>query len=448
MYKRILVANRGEIALRVIRACREMGIETVAIFSEADRGSAYLNLADQTICVGPAKAAASYLKIDRVISAAEIGNVEAIHPGYGFLSENAHFNEVCRSCKIDFIGPSPEAMELLGDKNNARALARKANVPVVPGSPGIVEQEKDAVEIAREIGYPVLIKASAGGGGKGMRVASNELSFKTALIQARTEAGAAFGNSAVYLEKFIEAPRHIEVQVLADQQGNAVHLWERDCSTQRRHQKLLEESPAPNLPEHKRQEICDAAVRLIRSANYCNAGTVEFIVDQDNNFYFIEVNARIQVEHPVTEMVTGIDLIQTQIKIAAGMPLPFTQSEITQSGVAIECRINAEDPEANFRPSPGRIEKLILPGGMGVRIDSHVHAGYVVPPNYDSMIGKIIVHRPTREQAIACMSRALDEFQVDGIKTTAPFLWRLLRDSVFVDGKMDTKYVERTYLIS
>jgi acetyl-CoA carboxylase biotin carboxylase subunit len=281
-----------------------------------------------------------------------------------------------------------------------------------------------------------------------MRVASNELSFKAALGQARTEAAAAFGNSAVYLEKYIEAPRHIEVQILADQYGNAVHLWERDCSTQRRHQKLLEESPAPNFPEDRRQEICEAAVRLIQSANYCNAGTVEFIVDRDNNFYFIEVNARIQVEHPVTEMVTGVDLIQTQIKIAAGMPLPFTQSDIVQSGVAIECRINAEDPETNFRPSPGRIERLILPGGMGVRIDSHVHAGYTVPANYDSMIGKVIVHRPTRQEAIACMSRALDELHVEGIKTTAPFLLRLLRDAIFVDGKMDTKYVERTYFLS
>ncbi len=448
MYKRILVANRGEIALRVIRACREMGIETVAIFSEADRGSAYLKLANQVICVGPAKASSSYLKIDRVISAAEIGNVEAIHPGYGFLSENAHFNEVCQSCKIDFIGPSPDAMELLGNKNNARSLARKANVPVVPGSPGIIQDEAEGVDIANEIGYPVLIKASAGGGGKGMRVAANALVFKSALGQARTEAGAAFGNADVYLEKYIENPRHIEVQVLADRHGNVVHLWERDCSSQRRHQKLIEESPAPNLPTERRREICESAVRMIQAANYTNAGTVEFIVDKDHNFYFIEVNARIQVEHPVSEFVTGIDLIQAQIKIAAGQPLPFSQADILCQGVAMECRINAEDPDLNFRPSPGRIDHLVLPGGMGVRVDSHVHAGYVVPPNYDSMIGKLIVHRPTRSEAIACMARALDELQIEGIKTTASFHRQLLRDPVFVEGKMDTKYVERTYFSS
>ena len=445
MYKRILIANRGEIALRIIRACREMGIETVAIFSEVDRGAAYLELADEAICVGPARAAQSYLKIDRVISAAEVGNVEAIHPGYGFLAENAHFNEVCRSCRIDFIGPSPEAMELLGDKNRARKLARGADVPVVPGSEGIVVNDEQAVDIAHEIGFPVLVKATAGGGGKGMRVAANDLALKTALQHAQTEAEAAFGNADVFIEKYIERPRHVEVQILADKYGNAVHLWERDCSTQRRHQKLIEESPAPNLPEQQRTAMCEAAVRLIKKADYHNAGTVEFIVDQENNFYFIEVNARIQVEHPVTEMVTGVDLIKSQISIATGEALPFRQEDIKVRGVAIECRINAEDPSHGFRPSPGEIERMIIPGGLGVRFDSHAHQGYVVPSTYDSMIGKLIVHQPTRLQAIECMSRALQELRIGGIKTTVPFHRQILRESTFVDGWIDTKFVERSW---
>jgi acetyl-CoA carboxylase biotin carboxylase subunit len=369
MYKRILIANRGEIALRIIRACKELGIETVAIFSEADRGSQYLELADAAFCVGPAKSARSYLKIDQVISAAEVGNVEAIHPGYGFLAENSHFNQVCRSCNIDFIGPMPEAMDLLGDKNRARDMARRAKVPVVPGSDGLIDDDREALRVAREIGFPVLIKATAGGGGKGMRVAGNDLALKAALTQARAEAEAAFGNPGVYLEKYIERPRHVEVQIIADHHGNAVHLGERECSVQRRHQKLIEESPAPNLPAATRQAMCEAAVRLVREANYTNAGTVEFIVDTQANFYFIEVNARIQVEHPVTEMVTGIDLIKTQIAIAAGQPLPFKQEDVQQRGAAIECRINAEDPDRNFQPSPGRIEKMYVPGGLGVRFD-------------------------------------------------------------------------------
>ena len=445
MYTRILVANRGEIALRIIRACREMGIETVAIFSEGDRGSAYLDLADEAICVGPAKSADSYLKIANVISAAEVGNVEAIHPGYGFLAENAHFNEVCRSCKIDFIGPTPEAMEQLGDKNQARSLARDAEVPVVPGSDGLIEDDAEAVRIAHEIGFPVLIKATAGGGGKGMRVAANNLALKSALQQAKKEAEAAFGNGGVYLEKYIENPRHIEVQVLADHHGNAVHLWERDCSTQRRHQKLVEESPAPNLSDEARHSMCEAAVRMIRHAKYTNAGTVEFIVDKENNFYFIEVNARIQVEHPVSEMVTGIDLIKSQIRIAAGEPLGLTQSEIQINGVAMECRINAEDVAQGFRPSAGTIDKMIVPGDLGVRFDSHAHAGYTVPPYYDSMIGKLIVHQPTRNETIECMSRALDELRIEGINTTVPFHKKILRDTTFADGWVDTTFVERTF---
>ncbi len=446
MYKRILIANRGEIALRVIRACRELGIETVAIFSEADRNASYLELADEAYCIGPPKSSQSYLKIDQVISAAEVGNVEAIHPGYGFLSENSHFNEVCRSCKIDFIGPTPEAMDMLGDKNRARALARAAEVPVVPGSDGLIENEEVAARVAHEIGFPVLIKATAGGGGKGMRVASNDLALKSALAQARAEAEAAFGNAGVYIEKYIERPRHVEVQIIADQHGNVVHLWERDCSTQRRHQKLIEESPAPNLPPETRNALCEAAVRLIRKANYTNAGTVEFIVDQENRFYFIEVNARIQVEHPVTELVTGVDLIKQQILVASGEPLPFKQKDIKARGCAIECRINAEDPDRKFQPGAGTIRRLMVPGGFGVRFDSHAFPGYTVPPHYDSMIGKLIVHQPTRADAIACMIRALDELRIEGIPTTASFHKKVLQHSDFVEGWVDTKFVERTFM--
>ena len=446
MFKRILIANRGEIALRIIRACQELGIETVCVYSTADAGSQYLQLADEAICIGPPKSAQSYLKIDQIISAAEVGNVEAIHPGYGFLAENAHFNEVCRSCKIDFIGPTPQAMESLGDKNAARKMARQANVPVVPGSAGLIDDDAEAVRVAHEIGFPVLIKATAGGGGKGMRVAGNDLALKTALAQARTEAQAAFGNAGVYLEKFVERPRHVEVQIIADHHGNVCHLFERECSTQRRHQKLIEESPAPRLPAEKRLAMCEAAVRLIKEAGYTNAGTVEFIVDPDDNFYFIEVNARIQVEHPVTEMITGIDLIKTQIRVAAGQPLPFAQGDIVPRGAAIECRINAEDPDRNFRPSPGLIKQMYVPGGPGVRWDSHAHVGYTVPPYYDSMIGKLIVHRPTREEAIACMIRALGELRIEGIKTTAPFHKLVLSHATFAEGMVDTKFVERTFL--
>lgn len=446
MYNRILIANRGEIALRIIRTCKELGIESVVIFSEADRGAAYLELADETYCVGGAKSADSYLKIDQIISAAEIGNVEAVHPGYGFLAENAHFNEICRDCNIDFIGPTPDAMQKLGDKNTARAMARAAKVPVVPGSEGLIESEEDAIRVANEIGYPVLIKATAGGGGKGMRVAGNDLSLKSALQQATAEAEAAFGNASVYIEKYIELPRHVEVQVLADQHGNAVHLWERDCSTQRRHQKLIEEAPGPTLPKNVRKAICDAAVRMIQNADYHNAGTVEFIVDKDNNFYFIEVNARIQVEHPVTEMVTGIDLIEQQIRVATGEKLAFRQKDIPCNGVAIECRINAEDASRDFMPCPGRIESMCIPGGLGVRFDTHVHTGYTVPPWYDSMIGKLIVHRPDRTQAIATMVRSLEELRIRGIPTTADFQIKVLQHRDFVEGKVDTKWVERTRL--
>jgi len=446
MFKRILIANRGEIALRIIRACRELGIETVAIFSEADRGAAYLELADEAYCVGTPKAADSYLKIDRVISAAEIGNVQAIHPGYGFLAENAHFAEVCRSCNIEFIGPSHEAMSKLGDKNNARQIAKQSNVPTVPGSDGLIRDEADAIALARKIGFPVLIKASAGGGGRGMRVAMNDLALKSALQQARAEAEAAFGSGEIYLEKYIEHPRHVEVQVLADLHGNVVHLWERDCTMQRRHQKLVEESPAPTLSESTRRAICEAAVRLVKAANYTNAGTVEFIVDRTGSFYFIELNARIQVEHPVTEMITGIDLIKSQIRVAAGEPLPFKQEEVVSRGAAIECRINAEDPEKGFRPTPGKITRILPPGGFGVRFDSHVHPGYMVSPHYDSMIGKLIVHQPNRNEAIRTMRRALQELRIEGVKTTVPIHLQILQHPAFTEGQVDTTFIERTWV--
>ncbi len=445
MFQRILVANRGEIALRIIRACREMGIQTVAVFSEADRGAHYLSLADEAYCIGRAPSVDSYLLINRIISAAEIGNVQAIHPGYGFLAENAHFAEVCRSCNIEFIGPRHEAMALLGDKVSARKVAAEAKVPVVPGSDGLVKGEPEAMAVAARIGYPVLIKATAGGGGKGMRVAMNDMALKAGLKAAAAEAEKSFKNPGVYIEKYIEKPRHVEVQILADQQGNVVHLWERDCSTQRRHQKLVEESPAPSLPASVRDDICRSAVRLVKAANYTNAGTVEFIVDSENRFYFIEVNARIQVEHPVTEQVTGVDLIQQQIRIADGQPLSLKQKSIACNGAAIEARINAEDPENGFRGSPGTIKVWRAPGGPGVRLDTHAHQGYTIGPYYDSLIAKLIVHRPTRAEALAAMRRALDEFVVEGVKTTIPLLRKIVSHSTFIDGQVDTNFIERTW---
>ena len=446
MYNRILIANRGEIALRIIRACREMGIESVAVYSQADRDSAHVRYADHAFCIGAPKSADSYLYAERLISVAEVSGAEAVHPGYGFLAENARFNEMCRENDFDFIGPTPNAMEQLGDKNTARAVAIAADVPVVPGSDGLLTDEEHAVTTAKEIGFPVLIKATAGGGGKGMRVAESEESLRTALQQAQAEAQAAFGNAGVYLEKFVQQPRHVEVQVIADNHGNVCHLYERDCSVQRRHQKLIEESPSPLLSDKTRQAICEAAVRMVKQADYQNAGTVEFIVDKDDNFYFIEVNARIQVEHPVTEMVTGIDLIQSQIRVASGAPLPFKQEDIKLNGAAMECRINAENPNRNFQPCPGNIKELFVPGGLGVRFDSHVQAGYTVPPFYDSMIGKLIVHKPTREEAIACMIRSLEELHVKGIETTASFQIRVLKEQKFIDGTVDTKWVERELL--
>jgi acetyl-CoA carboxylase biotin carboxylase subunit len=446
MFSKILIANRGEIALRIIRACREMGIQTAVVYSIADKDAAYLKLADQAICIGDAPPGKSYLDIPRIISAAEISDVQAIHPGYGFLSERAHFAEICRSCKIEFIGPSSAAMQAVGDKVECKRLAKKAKVPTVPGSDGAVDDEKEALKIAQEIGYPVIIKAAAGGGGRGMRVAHNDVSLRAGLKQAQAEAENAFKDSTVYLEKYIEFGRHVEVQILADNHGNAVHLWERDCSLQRRHQKLVEESPSPALRPETREALCAAAVRLTKAAHYTNAGTVEFLVDQEQNFYILEVNARIQVEHPVTEMVTGIDLIKEQIKIAAGLPLSYKQKDIHQRGHAIECRINAEDPARNFAPSPGLIEEFRAPGGPGIRLDSHAYCGYRIPPNYDSMIGKLIVHRPTREGALSTMRRALAEFHIAPIKTTIPIHMQIMNNPSFIAGEVDTGFIERTML--
>jgi acetyl-CoA carboxylase biotin carboxylase subunit len=445
MFQRILVANRGEIALRVIRACKELGVQTVAVFSEADRGAPYLTLADEAICIGPAAAAESYLNVPRIISAAEVSEAQAIHPGYGFLSENARFAEVCRDCKIEFIGPPHEAMRRLGDKNQARKLAKEAGVPVVPGSDGLIQTDDEAVRLARGIGYPVLIKAAAGGGGRGMRVARDEAGLKAGVAAARREAEGAFKDGSVYLEKYIDRPRHVEVQVFGDRHGNFIHFWERDCSLQRRHQKLVEETPAPNLPDDVRRAVCAAAVRLGKSAGYQNAGTCEFLVDQDFKFYFIEVNARIQVEHPVTELATGVDLVKEQIRVAAGERLSLRQDDVPHRGAVIECRINAEDPDAGFRPSPGVVTRWQPPGGPGVRLDSHVTAGYRIPPNYDSLAAKLLVYQPTRAEALACMRRALEEFVVEGVHTTIPLHRAIFGHPSFLAGEVDTTFIERTW---
>jgi acetyl-CoA carboxylase biotin carboxylase subunit len=443
MFSRILIANRGEIALRVIRACHEMGIEAVAVYSEADRDASYVKLADEAVCIGPAAASKSYLNIPAIISAAEITDVDAIHPGYGFLAENAHFAEICNECGITFIGPSPAAMRKLGDKVAAKQLAHEARVPLVPGSDGPIANEAEAVKIANKIGYPVIIKAAAGGGGRGMRVAHNDISLHKAFGAARAEAEAAFKNGTLYVEKYVLEPRHVEVQVMADKSGNAVHFYERDCTIQRRHQKLIEESPCPVLDERTREELCKSALRLIKHAEYYNAATVEFLLDKNKNYYFIEVNTRIQVEHPVTEMVTGQDLIKWQIKIAAGQPLELRQRDIKHTGVAIECRINAEDPDRNFAPCPGRITKFFTPGGPGVRVDTYLSQDAVISPYYDSMISKLIVHQPTRTEAIATMKRALREFKIEPIKTTIPASLKILSHNLYVKNEVDTSFIER-----
>lgn len=442
MFSRILIANRGEIALRVIRACHELGIQAVVVYSEADKDASYVQVADDAICIGPAAPAKSYLNIPAIISAAEIADVDAIHPGYGFLAENAHFAEVCNECGIAFIGPDPESMRQLGDKVAARDIAKKARVPVVPGSDGEIKDEAEAVKVANKIGYPVIIKAAAGGGGRGMRVAHNDISLHKAFGAARAEAEAAFKNGTLYIEKFIVEPRHVEVQIMADKSGNALHFYERDCTIQRRHQKLIEESPCPVLDEKTREELCKSALRLIKVANYHSAATVEFLLDKDKNFYFIEVNTRIQVEHPVSELITGQDLIKWQIKVAAGQTLDLRQRDIKHEGVAMECRINAEDPARGYAPCPGRIEKFIVPGGPGVRVDTHVYQGCMISPYYDSMIAKLIVHQPTRQEAIATMKRALREFKIEPIKTTIPSQLAILSHNLFVKNQVDTGFIE------
>jgi acetyl-CoA carboxylase biotin carboxylase subunit len=443
MFSRILIANRGEIALRIIRAAKEMGIETVCVYSQTDREGPWLEFADQTVCIGPGPARESYLRIDRIISAAELANVDAIHPGYGFLAENAHFAEVCRDCRIEFIGPSPEAMARLGDKVSCKKLAKATKTPVFPGSEDAIEDEEEAVRIAREIGYPVIVKASAGGGGRGMRVAKNEPALRTGLQQARQEAQAAFGDGRVYIEKFLEQARHFEVQVLGDKHGGAVHLYERDCTSQRRHQKLIEEAPAPGVDPAKRDTVCRAAAELIRKAEYSGAATCEFLMDREQNFYMLEVNTRVQVEHPVTELITGVDIVKEMIRVAAGEPLSIRQTEIRVNGHAIECRINAEDPDRGFMPQAGWIETFHVPGGPGVRLDTFARQGVRIPPEYDSMIGKLIVHAPTRSEAIARMKRALDEFRIGPIKTVIPLHRRLIESREFVDADFDIHYVER-----
>jgi acetyl-CoA carboxylase biotin carboxylase subunit len=443
MFEKVLIANRGEIALRVIRACKELGIRTLAVYSEADVDSMHVQLADESICIGAPPSNESYLKIDRIMSAAEVGDVDAIHPGYGFLAENAHFAEVCESCKIKFIGPPAEAMRLMGDKNVARASARKAGVPVVPGSDGIVDSETDAIKVAKKIGYPVMIKAVAGGGGRGMRTAHNEPSLIGAFHSARHEAEKAFGNGDVYIEKLIINPHHIEFQIMADAKGRIVHLGERDCSIQRRNQKVIEECPSPLMTPGLRKKMGNAAVKLAKSVGYQNAGTIEFLVDEDRHFYFMEMNTRLQVEHTITEEVYGCDLVKEQIRIADGQPLSPHVAHPTPRLHAIQCRINAEDPAHDFQPSPGRIAFYYAPGGRGVRIDSHAYTGYVVPPYYDSLIAKIITIGATRLSTIDRMRRALEEYYVTGIKTTVPFHAAIMRNTEFRDGKYDTGFVER-----
>jgi acetyl-CoA carboxylase, biotin carboxylase subunit len=443
MFEKVLIANRGEIALRIIRACKELGIRTLAVYSDADVDSLHVQLADESICIGAAPSSESYLKIERIMSAAEIGDVDAIHPGYGFLAENAHFAEVAESCKIKFIGPPSHVIQKMGDKDLARACARKAGVPVTPGSDGVVENDTEAAKVAKKIGYPVMIKAVAGGGGRGMRAAHNESSLITGFHSARMEAEKAFGNPAVYIEKLILNPHHIEFQIVADSHGRVIHLGERDCSIQRRNQKVIEETPSPIMTSGLRKKMGNAAVKLAKSVDYENTGTIEFLVDDKGHFYFMEMNTRLQVEHTITEEAYSCDLVKEQIRIAAGERLSRHVEHAEARQHAIECRINAEDPENNFQPSPGRIKFYYAPGGRGVRIDSHAYTGYVVPPYYDSLIAKIITVGSNRASAIDRMRRALDEYYVTGIKTTVPFHAAIMRSGEFRDGKYDTGFVER-----
>lgn len=443
MFSKILIANRGEIALRIIRACKEMNIPTVAVYSTADQDSLHVRMADEAVCIGPAAANQSYLNVFNILAAAMNTEAEAIHPGYGFLAENPSFAELCAANDITFIGPSSQAIHTMGDKVKARELVASEGVPLVPGSPGAIHSFDEAVELAEEIGYPVLIKASAGGGGKGMRLAHNRNALKEALSMAKMEAGAAFGNDEVYIEKYIEEPRHIEIQILADEHGNIIHLGERDCSLQRRNQKLLEESPSPFVDEELRQKMGSIAIKAAKAARYTSAGTVEFLVDKNKNFYFIEMNTRVQVEHGVTEMVTGVDIVKEQIRIAAREELSYQQEDIRLNGCAMECRINAEDPLNDFRPSPGRVEKYLLPGGPGIRIDSAVYPGYSIPPFYDSMIAKLMVWGKDREEVITRMKRALLEFTIEPIKTTIPFHLEVLDNAFFRRGEVYTNFIQR-----
>ena len=442
MFNKVLIANRGEIALRIIRACKELGVKTVVVYSKADEDSLPVKLADQAVCIGPAASSQSYLLIDQIISVAEICDVDAIHPGYGFLAEDAHFAEICRSCNITFIGPTPEQMRAMGDKATARDTMKKAGVPITPGSDGIIETEEEALRIARKIKYPVIVKASAGGGGRGMRIAHNDASLIQGFHSAKTEAEKAFGNGAVYIERFIVNPKHIEVQILADAFGNVLYLGERDCSMQRRHQKLIEESPSPSISSSLRKKMGEAAVKAAKAVKYVSAGTIEFLLGPEEEFYFMEMNTRVQVEHPVTEMVTGIDIIKEQIRIAAGEKLRYQQKNISVKGHAIECRINAENPFKNFAPSPGKINFCYTPGGYGVRVDTHVYNGYSIPPYYDSMIGKLIVHGNDRKEAIERMRRALEEYLIDGVATTIPFEQFIMNTKEFIEGHYNTGFID------
>ncbi len=442
MLKKVLIANRGEIAVRIIRACRELGIETVAVYSTADASSLHVSLADDAICIGPHPASESYLNIPMIMSAIEVSEADAVHPGYGFLAENVRFAEICEDSGITFIGPTAEQIRRMGDKAVARDTMKAAGVPIVPGSDGVVADVATARKVAAEIGYPVMIKAKDGGGGKGMRIATGEDVLEARFDMARTEAEAAFGSGAVYLERFVTRPRHVEIQVLGDGQGDAVHLFERDCSIQRRHQKLLEEAPSPAVDDELRERMGHAAVEGARAIDYRGAGTMEFLLTPDGEFFFMEMNTRLQVEHPVTEMVTGVDLVHAQIRVASGEPLWLRQSDVTISGHAIECRINAEDPARDFRPTPGRITSLALPGGPGVRIDSHIYAGYEIPPFYDSLVGKLIVHAPTREEACRRLARALGEYAIEGISTTIGFHREVATHARFRSGELDTSFVE------
>jgi len=445
MFSKILIANRGEIALRIIRACRELGIGTVAVYSDVDASSLHVRYADESICIGPAASSSSYLSIPNIISAAEVMDVEAIHPGYGFLAENAHFAEICESCGIKFIGPTPENIRHMGNKIEARNLMRRIGIPVIPGSEGVVHNKEEALTIAKKIGYPVMIKAAAGGGGKGMRIAHNDVSLANAFLTARAEAEAAFDNSDLYLERCIMDPRHVEVQILADKLENVIHLGERECTIQRRYQKLIEESPSPALNKKLRKRMGEAAIRAAKTIKYLSAGTVEFLLDAENHFYFMEMNTRIQVEHPVTEMVTGVDLVKEQICIAQGDKLRYHQDQIKMNGWAIECRINAEDPENDFLPCPGEIKSCYFPGGPGIRVDSHIYPTYRILPYYDSLLAKLISHGSSREEAIARMQRALAEFDISGIKTTIPCLVTILNNPLFIRGKISTSFIERVW---